>query len=60
MTHHNRLSYSIKDACEVTGLGRSFLYEQIADGKLESFTVGRRRLVAASALEAFISKHQSK
>lgn len=57
---NNRISYGIRDACEVTGLGRSFLYEQIAKGALTSFTIGRRRLIAAQALEAFISKHQSK
>jgi excisionase family DNA binding protein len=45
-----RLSCTIAEACEVTGLGRTKLYELIADGHLATTTVGRRRLVLVRSL----------
>ncbi|WP_166216893.1 hypothetical protein [Bradyrhizobium septentrionale] len=33
------------DACEVTGLGRTKLYELIGAGRIVTTTIGRRRLV---------------
>ncbi len=45
-----RLSCTIAEACEVTGLGRTKLYELIGDGHLATTTVGRRRLVLVRSL----------
>jgi excisionase family DNA binding protein len=45
-----RLSCTIDEACEVTGLGRTKLYELIGDGHLATATVGRRRLVLVRSL----------
>jgi excisionase family DNA binding protein len=42
-----RLSCTIAEACEVTGLGRTKLYELIGAGCLATTTVGRRRLVGS-------------
>ena len=54
-----RFTCTINEACEVTGLGRTKLYELIGDGHLATTTVGRRRLVVVrsllSLLEAKIS-----
>ncbi len=44
-----RLSCTIAEACQVTGLGRTKLYELIAEGHLATTTIGRRRLVLAAA-----------
>lgn len=51
-----RLSYNVTDAIAATGLTRSRLYELIAAGELQSFRVGRRRMITARALEAFIAR----
>jgi excisionase family DNA binding protein len=40
-----RLTCTIPEACEVTDLGRTKLYELIGDGKVSTTTIGRRRLV---------------
>jgi excisionase family DNA binding protein len=40
-----RLTCTIADACEATGLGRTKIYELIGDGQLVATSVGRRRLV---------------
>jgi excisionase family DNA binding protein len=51
-----KLAYRIDEAVKASGLGRSFLYEQIAGGALKSFKVGGRRLIARADLEAFLDK----
>ena len=49
-----RLTCAISEACEVTGLGRTKLYELIGTGQLATTTVGRRRLVLVSSLQALL------
>ena len=58
MQTSDKLSYGIKDACEATGLGRSFLYQRIADGELPIFKIGARTLIAANDLEEFLQRHR--
>jgi excisionase family DNA binding protein len=45
-----RLTCTIADACEATGLGRSNLYKLIGEGQLDTTRIGRRRLVLVSSL----------
>lgn len=45
-----RLTCTIAEACEASGLGRTKLYELIGDGRLLTTTVGRRRLVIIQSL----------
>jgi excisionase family DNA binding protein len=54
-----RLSCTIAEACEVTGLWRTKLYELIGDGLLATTTVGRRRLVLVQSLLSLIEAKQS-
>jgi excisionase family DNA binding protein len=49
-----RLTCTIAEACEATGLGRTKLYELIGAGCITTTTVGRRRLVLISSLVALI------
>jgi hypothetical protein len=49
-----RLTCTINEAREVTGLGRTKLYELIGTGHLITTTVGRRRLVLVSSLQALL------
>ena len=51
-----RRLYGYSELCQLTGLGLTTVKKLIADGKLASITVGRRRLVPAEALEAFIAE----
>ncbi len=39
------LAYSIDEYSEVSNLGRSFLYEEIRNGKLEARKAGRRTII---------------
>lgn len=45
---------SVNEAQETLGIKRSTLYDLMYDGKLESVKIGRRRLIPAQAIEAFI------
>jgi excisionase family DNA binding protein len=49
-----RLSCTIDEACEATGLGRTKLYELIGTGEIITTTVGRRRLVIVRSLIALL------
>ena len=49
-----RLTCTIAEACEATGLGRTKLYELIGEGHLETTTVGRRRLVSIRSLRVLL------
>jgi len=54
-----RLSCTIAEACEVTGLGRTKLYELIGNGHLATTTVGRRRLVLVRSLLSLLERRPS-
>jgi excisionase family DNA binding protein len=45
-----RLSCTIEEACQATGLGRTKLYEMMDAGQVETFHVGKRRLVLVPSL----------
>ena len=48
------LTVRIKEACRVTGIGRSKLYELIEKGEIEIIKVGSMTLVPVDALRAFL------
>ena len=45
-----RLSCTIAEACQATGLGRTKLYEEMTAGRVRTIHVGRRRLVLVASL----------
>ena len=49
-----RLAVTIDDACEITGLGRTKIYELIRDQKLKAVAIGRRRLVLMESIETLL------
>jgi excisionase family DNA binding protein len=54
-----RISCTIDEACEATGLGRTKLHELIEAGQLITATVGRRRLVMVRSLLALLDTTMS-
>lgn len=49
------LTVPVKTACEISGLGVTSIYELMNAGKLQSTTIGRRRLIIYSSLEALLA-----
>jgi len=50
-----RVTCTIAEACQAVGLGRSKIYELIAEGRLRTMTIGRRRLVDVESLLTLVS-----
>lgn len=53
------ITVRIKDACRMTGIGRSKLYLLIAEGSIETIKVGSMTLIPVASLEAFIRSQQT-
>lgn len=49
------LSYSVAEAVEASGVGRSFLYEQIKSGRLKARKLGRRTLILAEDMQSWLA-----
>jgi excisionase family DNA binding protein len=49
-----RMTCTIEEACAVSGLGRSRLYELLADGRLEAVKIGKRRLIKIQSLKKLL------
>jgi excisionase family DNA binding protein len=52
----NALAFDIKSACRLSGLGRTTLYAAIKIGALSARKCGRRTLVLAADLQAFLKQ----
>jgi len=52
------ITVRIKDACRMTGIGRSKLYLLIAEGAIETIKVGSMTLIPGASIEAFIQSRQ--
>lgn len=50
------LALGIDDAAISIGVARSALYAIVARGEIESFKLGRRRLILVKTLDAYINK----
>ena len=49
------LAISINDPARALSLGRTTVYAMIADGRLEAFKLGRRRLVKAESIRRLVA-----
>jgi excisionase family DNA binding protein len=52
----DRLLYAIPDAAEQLSVSARVLERLISDGEVETVKIGRRRLVPAEALTAYVEK----
>ena len=48
------LAVRVADASRLTGIGKTKLFELIADGTLETTSIGRRRLILYRSLQQLI------
>jgi excisionase family DNA binding protein len=56
---NDRLAYGISQAVKATSVGRSKLYQEIKAGRLKTFKVGTRTLIATEDLSAWLSDYRS-
>lgn len=50
------ISVGVDEAARLIGVARSMLYELIARGEIDSFKIGRRRLILMSNLMLFVQR----
>lgn len=55
---HAPITVRVRDACRMTGIGRSKLYELIAAGEIEIVKVGTITLISTAVLERFIERRK--
>jgi len=48
------LAVTVPNALSITGIGRTKLYELIAAKRIDTITIGKRRLVSYASLEALL------
>lgn len=48
------LTVRVREACRITGIGRSKLYELIASGEIETIKVGSMTLIPMPSLRRFL------
>lgn len=48
------LAYSVSEACRVSSLGRTRLYQLIGEGRLQTRKIDKRTLIPAASLRALI------
>jgi excisionase family DNA binding protein len=49
------LALSINDTAKTLGVGRTSIYAMLADGRLDAFHLGRRRLVRMESIRRLIA-----
>jgi len=49
-----RLVYSVKETARLLSMGRTSIYAMIADGRLESFKLGRRTLIKGESIRRLV------
>lgn len=49
-----RAAHGVDEACHLLSISRSKLYEEIATGRIQSLKCGRRRLIPAPAIPAYL------
>jgi excisionase family DNA binding protein len=52
----DRLLYSVEEAAELLGIGRTFMFQLVASGEIDSFKIGNRRKIHRDALDAYVSR----
>jgi excisionase family DNA binding protein len=51
-----KLAYTIAEACDAVGIGRTKLYELIGEGRVKTRKIGARTVIPAESLRALIGK----
>ena len=50
-----RTLYAVPETCQRLSIGRSTLYELIADGQIKAVKIGRRTLIPNEELERYVA-----
>ena len=51
-----KVALSLKEVCELTGLKKDLIYQEVNNGRLKSFKIGRRRLFTPASVNEWIKQ----
>ncbi|MGG5886116.1 excisionase family DNA-binding protein [Falsiroseomonas sp. HC035] len=54
-THAEKLAFTIQEASDSTGIGRTRIFALIKDGRLDARKFGRRTLITATSLRSLVA-----
>ncbi len=49
-----KLAFSIRETCEIAGLSRTYIYAEIAAGRIKPVKAGRRTLILKDELQRWL------
>jgi excisionase family DNA binding protein len=52
----NIITTTVAEFCRLSGLGRTKVYQLVGDGSLDSFNVGKRRLIVLDSYRRLIER----
>jgi excisionase family DNA binding protein len=55
----DRLLYSVQEAAALLGIGRTYMFQLLRTGEIDSLKIGSRRKIPAGALERYIERLRS-
>lgn len=51
-----RLVYSVDEAADLLGIGRTYMFRLVTTGEIDSFKIGSRRKIPRDALDRYIAR----
>ncbi|MGH3769600.1 MAG: helix-turn-helix domain-containing protein [Pseudonocardiaceae bacterium] len=51
-----KLAYGIDEGCSTLSIGRTAMFDLLRKGEIKSVKIGRRRLIPAASLEAYVGR----
>lgn len=55
----SRLLYSVEEAADLLGIGRTFMFHLVATGEVDSLKIGKRRKIPRDSLNSYIERLRS-
>jgi excisionase family DNA binding protein len=55
-----RLVYSVDEAADLLGIGRTYMFRLVTTGEIDSFKIGSRRKIPRDALDGYIARLRAK
>jgi len=55
----SRLLYSVEEAADLLGIGRTYMFHLLRTGEIDSLKIGKRRMIPSDALDDYIEHLRS-
>jgi len=59
LSRARRVLYSVQEAADLLGVGRTYMFHLLATGEVDSFKIGRLRKISIDALDGYLERLRS-